>query len=111
MHSYADEIGIGYKTMHPNATDAEVYAHVTSRVKRAFPDKFEAPKNTPKAAAVDSGSSGSSDVTTSGNTKKLKVSDLNETEREMYNTFVVKRKVMSAEKYLEQLAAVKRRGN
>jgi len=54
MHDTADGIGYAYIRKNPNANPAQVYAHVTDKIQKAYPEKFSTLR---KPSPVESGSS------------------------------------------------------
>ena len=96
MRQFADEVGIGYFNTHPHATEEETYAHVVTRVKKQFTDKFQR-RSTPSPVEG---------VGSPGKTPQSKEYPLTEDERRTMMTFV-RNNVMTKEKYIEELKKIK----
>jgi hypothetical protein len=52
MHTDADAFGVAFLKRNPNSTPSQVYDHVTDRIRRTYPDKFQ---KVVKPSPVDSG--------------------------------------------------------
>lgn len=83
MRSDADDFAMTYKAKNPNATFKEVLSHVTGKIKKMYPEKFETSK--PTAPAVDTPSN-----TQRGNPRSGKVTeaDLTDLQRQVMNKFI-----------------------
>ncbi len=104
LRQEADALGVGYSSTHKGAPPEEVLGYVTDRIKKMYPEKFEQQQEGRKAAAVEGG--GTRRVSTSSTKGKLAESDLDDMERRVMGT-LVKRGIITKEKYLADLATAK----
>ncbi len=101
----ADSLGVGYSSTHKGAPPEEVLDYVTDRIKKMYPEKFgEQEVQTRRGPAVEGG--GNRKVSTTSKKGTLAESDLDDTETRIMNA-LVKRKVLTKEKYLSDLAIAK----
>lgn len=99
LHASADSLGIGYKASNPNATPQQVLDHVSAKIKELYPQKFGSRRN--GSASVEGTTNAPSRRSSS-----FGEADLNEVEKAAMNTFV-KRKLMTKEQYITELAKAK----
>ena len=116
MTQDAISIGIGYAAANQGKTQEEILKHVSDRVKKIYPEKFQK-KAQPKRGApvVESGKENGGEQAVAAATKKgkLTVSDLDERETATMKTFLKrgvfkdaakKRGISEQQVYLEDLA-------
>lgn len=106
LREQADIIGIGYFTKNPHLSQAQVLEYVEQTIKSQHPDKFGGRKVATVTPVESGGGSPSAGNATGKGTKKFSESDLNDTERQVMIT-LVKRGVVTKEKYLEDLSKAK----
>lgn len=114
MRDDAHSIGIGYAAKNPNKTEEEVYSYVAARIKKMYPEKFEASPNVPgekKEKATVSNVEGSTRAPVTRTKKGVAVEDLSETDRNIMKTLIkrgvfkelaAKNKRTEVEEYLAQ---------
>ena len=98
MQAFADSIGRAYAVANPGSQPAEVLKYVTSKVKQTYPDKFTNPRRS-EAGATESGGKTPSK-------SKADTFELTEDESRVMDK-LVKQKVMTKEKYIEQIKAIR----
>lgn len=100
LRSFADAAGTSYANANPNKDPSEVLDYVTSKIKKAFPEKFTNP-NRNKPSNVEGGS-----PTSNSNGGKKSSYQLTEDESRVMNTFV-RQGIMTKEEYIDQLKQIK----
>jgi hypothetical protein len=102
MHGDADGFALSFIQKKPQATPSEVYAHVSQRIKKAYPEKFggtQPVSSTPKQPSpVDSGRQSATPV------KKEKFT-LTQMEEDICRN-LVKNNVMTRDEYIAELKKV-----
>ena len=101
MKSYADTMGKGYSSLHPEKPLADVYAYVTQEVKARYPDKFAGSKRG-RQAPVEGASKGRK----VGKQPKYSTKDLPEDARDIMKTVVRMTKGMSEQDYVNSYFGV-----
>jgi len=80
MQDYADMIGLGYNTKHPDASPEKIFEHVIKETKARFPSKFENPaRSQPPSVEGDTPPKPAS--------KTISVKDLTKDEKEVFANF------------------------
>lgn len=98
LQTFADTVGRAYALSHPGVVPSEVLKHVTSKVKQAYPEKFTNPRRS-EAGAADASSS-------TPQRKKSDGFELTADEEKVMNK-LVGQKVMTKEKYIDQIKAIR----
>ena len=98
MQTFADSIGRAYALSKPGVQPSEVLKHVTAKVKQTYPEKFTNPRRSETGAADASSSTPSR--------KKADSFELTADEEKVMNK-LVSQKVMTKEKYIEQIKAIR----
>lgn len=116
MTQDAVAIGTGHAAANPNLSQKQVLDYVTTKIKKMYPDKFEAPRQRQEAVEVETGNGGSRPVQSTAKGKKgLTVADLNDDQRKIMKAIVqrgalkekaAKNKVSQEQQYLLDLAEV-----
>ena len=134
MQDEAVAIGVGYLAKNPNKTQVEMLKHVTDRIKKIYPEKFQTTikKRIQQDTDMNEENNDSDEqeddnvivekskptpkLGGGGKGKKLTVNDLNDQEKEIMKTFVkrgvfkklaLKNKRSEQDEYLAQLSEVK----
>jgi hypothetical protein len=118
MQQEAVAIGIGWAATNPNKTQRDMLDHVTTRMQKLYPEKFQTPqkKEKPVDSKVEGGTPNGSASVELKKGKKLTVADLSDQERSVMNTLIkrgalqhvaTKEKISQQEVYLKQLAEAK----
>jgi hypothetical protein len=94
MKEFADMIGAGYNSSHPDVSMEGVYAHVTKEVKIRFPEKFEN-MNKSRRNPVEGAAKGRA-----AKSSKHSAKDLPDSAREIMHT-LVRSKALTEEQYLK----------
>lgn len=95
MHEYADMIGSGYAQNNPSKPLGDVYAYVSSEVKKRYPDKFGNPQRS-RATPVEGATKGRQSTS-----KQYSEKDLPEQDRQIMQT-IVRSGAMSKQDYLKE---------
>ena len=95
MHDDADGFAFAYLARHKDATPQQVYSHVTEKIKKAYPEKFEGTPKVTKPSPVDSGRHNAP-------VKKTAKYELSPMEEEIARNFE-SRGIMTRAEYIEEL--------
>lgn len=97
----ADALGNGYMAAHPNADLEDALEHVTNKIKKLYPDKFEKKSATsskqPPASVTPASRSG-----TKPKSAKYSEADMPEEDRKIMNTVLRSTKSITKEQYLKE---------
>lgn len=116
MTADAVTIGTGYAAANPSKSQKEVLEHVSTKIKRLYPEKFESRK---EKSVEDNKVEGGGSRPRPSNKNKLSVGDLDDREREVMRTLIKrgalkelakKNNRSEQEQYLADLAEVRARG-
>lgn len=96
MREYADMMGSGYYSNHPNKSVSEVYKYVADEVKKRFPEKFGGNPARQRPSPVEGAAKGRQSTS-----KQYSEKDLPEQDRQIMNT-IVRSGAMTKQEYLKQ---------
>jgi hypothetical protein len=98
LRAFSDEVGVSHAKSYPDKSPEEVLQYVETRVRKAFPDKFNNLRRTAPGAVLAGGKAGSAG--------KKEEYALSEDEHKIMMNFV-RQGVMTKEKYIEDLKKIK----
>lgn len=99
MTDDASSISATYRARHPEASDEEMLAHVDTKIRKLYPEKFTNPKRQ-ETPTVETGGN-----TAGGGTRKYTRSDLNDEQKRMHDYFI-KTGDLTSEQYIQQLIEI-----